>query len=176
MRCGYVHIYTGEGKGKTTAAMGLALRAAGNGLTVRIFQFCKNAPSGELYSLAKLERISVERADFACAKFSWDMNEQERREWAEAHEALFDRACEAACDPQVDLVILDEALGAMHAGLVSVSELLYLIGHKNRGTELVLTGRAAPPELIAAADYVTEMTLVKHPYQQGIAARKGIEY
>ena len=173
---GYVQIYTGDGKGKTTAAMGLALRAAGNGLSVRIFQFCKNTPSGELFALKKLDRVTLQRAEHDCAKFTWDMNEAERAEWLEAHHALFDAACEAACEEGADLVILDEALGAMHAGAVDQSQLLYLMTHKNKGTELVLTGRDAPQALIEAADYATEMRMVKHPYEQGVPARKGREY
>jgi len=176
MTRGRTHIYTGDGKGKTTAALGLALRALGAGLTVRIFQFCKNQPSGEMASLAKLAPGILRRADCAVKKFAWDMTADEKAAWAEAQQALFDEACDAACDKDVDVVILDEALGAVSEGAIDVGQVAYLIGHKYRGTELVLTGRGAPARLIELADYVTEMRLVKHPFVEGLPARKGIEF
>ncbi|MDL2206410.1 cob(I)yrinic acid a,c-diamide adenosyltransferase [Eubacteriales bacterium OttesenSCG-928-N13] len=176
MKKGLIHVYTGAGKGKTTAAMGLALRAAGCGYQVKIFQFCKGRPSGELNMLQKLDRIELHRDECGSTKFSWDMNAEEKAEWIDAQQMLFDDACEAACDPDCDLVILDEALGAVHAGALQLSQLLYLMSHKYKGTELVITGRDAPEQLIQAADYVTEMRAVRHPYEQGIDARRGIEF
>lgn len=176
MTRGQTHIYTGDGKGKTTAAMGLALRALGAGLTVRIFQFCKSRPSGEVGALSKLAPGIVRCAQCDIKKFSWDMNAEEKQAWAEAQQALFDEACEAACDKNVDVVILDEALGALHGGGVELSQLAYLIGHRYKGVELVITGRDAPEKLIALADYVTEMRAIKHPHLGGLEARKGIEY
>lgn len=176
MNTGLTHIYTGDGKGKTTAALGLCLRAAGNGLTVRLYQFCKNTPSGELKPLAALPGVEIHRAENQCRKFVWDMTPSEKAEWIDAQQALFDEACEAALDKSVDLVVLDEALGAMAAGAIELSQLIYLIEHKNKGTELVLTGRNAPQKLIEKADYVTEMRALRHPYEQGVHARKGIEY
>jgi cob(I)alamin adenosyltransferase len=176
MTRGLTHIYTGEGKGKTTAAMGLALRALGAGLQVRIFQFMKNQPTGEMASLAKLAPGILRRADCDVRKFTWDMTPAEKETWAEAQQTLFDEACDAACDKDVDLVVLDEALGAVGAGAIGEDQLLYLIGHKYRGTELVITGRGASERLIALADYVTEMRMLRHPYAAGIPARKGIEY
>ncbi len=176
MTKGLTHIYTGDGKGKTTAAMGLALRALGAGHTVRIFQFCKSQPSGELVSLEKLAPGILRRADCEIKKFSWDMTAEEKAVWTEAQQALFDDACDAACDRHVDMVILDEALGAVSGGAIDPGQLAYLMGHKYRGTELVMTGRSAPAKLCELADYVTEMRLVKHPYAQGVHARKGIEY
>ncbi len=176
MTKGLTHIYTGNGKGKTTAAMGLALRALGAGLQVRIFQFCKSQPTGELTSLMRLAPGIVRRADSPVKKFTWDMAAEEKALWAEAQQALFDEACEAACNKDVDLVVLDEVMGALSAGAVDSGQLAYLIGHKYRGTELVLTGRDAPEKLTGLADYVTEMRQVKHPYAAGIPARKGIEF
>ena len=176
MKKGLVHIYTGDGKGKTTCAMGLALRAAGNGLTVRIFQFCKNTPSGEIKPLTSLPTVELHRASHASQKFVWDMDAQEKAEFHQAQQALFDDACEAACDPQVDLVILDEAMAAMASGALDLSQVAYLITHKSKGCELVLTGRNAPQKLIDLADYVTEMRMIDHPYEHGVFARKGIEF
>ena len=176
MTKGLTHIYTGDGKGKTTAAMGLAIRALGAGLKVRIFQFCKNQLTGELNSIGKIAPGIVRRADCPVKKFVWDMTEAEKSDWSEAQQALFDEACDAACDKDVDLVVLDEALGAASEGALGVDQLAYLIAHKYRGTELVLTGRNAPAKLIELADYVTEMHMIKHPYAAGVQARKGIEY
>ncbi len=176
MTRGLTHIYTGDGKGKTTAAMGLALRAIGAGLQVRIFQFCKSQPTGELTPLAKLAPGAVRRAVSDVRKFSWDMAPEEKEVWAEAQQALFDEACDAACDKDVDLVILDEVLGAVTAGAIGEGQIAYLIGHKYRGTELVMTGRDASEKLKSLADYVTEMRAVRHPFEAGIPARKGIEY
>ena len=176
MTKGLTHVYTGEGKGKTTAAMGLALRALGAGLQVRVFQFCKSQPSGEIRALSKIAPGIVRRADCDQKKFTWDMTPAEKEAWTEAQQALFDEACDAACDKDVDLVILDEALGAASAGALGVDQLAYLIAHKYRGTELVLTGRNAPARLIELADYATEMRMIKHPYAAGVQARKGVEY
>ncbi len=155
--------------------MGLAIRAAGCGYDVRIFQFCKGRETGELNALKKLEHVTVQRDGCQSKKFVWQMDETEKAEWAEAQQALFDEACEAACDPEVDMVVMDEVLGAVHAGAVDLGQVRYLVGHKCKGTELVMTGRGAPEGLVELADYVTEMRCVKHPYERGVDARRGIE-
>ena len=111
MTKGLTHIYTGDGKGKTTAAMGLALRALGAGLKVRIFQFCKNQPTGELTKIGKIAPGIVRRADCPVKKFVWDMTEAEKSDWSEAQQALFDEACDAACDKDVDVVVMDALIG-----------------------------------------------------------------
>ncbi|MEF9896002.1 MAG: cob(I)yrinic acid a,c-diamide adenosyltransferase, partial [Clostridia bacterium] len=139
-------------------------------------QFFKNSPSGELKSLALFYIIQLALAYMTTYKFLWDLNTEEKAAWIEAQQALFDEACEAACSKDVDLVILDEALGALHSGALDIASISYLMDHRNPGTELVLTGRAAPDKLLAKADYVTEMRAIKHPYEDGVHARKGIEY
>ncbi|MGJ4849310.1 cob(I)yrinic acid a,c-diamide adenosyltransferase [Bacillota bacterium Meth-B3] len=182
MKKGLTHIYTGDGKGKTSCAMGMALRAAGSGLAVNIFQFCKTEPSGELKALKLLPGVTLKRAQIDTHKFAWDMDAEEKARWSEAQQALFDEACEASEASEASegalcgLVILDEVLGAVREGAIDEAQLSYLIGHKHKGVELVLTGRNASPALIAKADYVTEMRMVKHPYTEGIPARRGIEY
>lgn len=175
MKKGLVHIYVGDGKGKTSAAMGLALRACGCGFDVSIFQFCKNTPTGELNSLRRLSHVSVQRACCELKKFVWLMTPEEKEVWADAQQTLFDAACEAACNPNVDVVVMDELLDALKFGVIDIAQIKYLITHKNKGTELVITGHTAPDALIETADYVTDMRCVKHPYQQGIDARRGIE-
>jgi cob(I)alamin adenosyltransferase len=171
MKQSCVQIYTGDGKGKTTAAAGLALRAVGRGLCVKVVQFLKGRDSGEVMML---EQLGVEvRRISAGGKFLWDMNDDER--------AAVRRDAQAALEVirgwlgTVDVLVLDEALGALHGGLLSLDDLTDLIERRG-GTEIVLTGRAAPEELIRRADLVTEMRPVKHYMDAGIKARKGIEF
>ncbi|ADU27482.1 cob(I)yrinic acid a,c-diamide adenosyltransferase [Ethanoligenens harbinense] len=168
---GLVHIYTGDGKGKTTAAMGLACRAAGAGLRVLVVQFLKGRDTGELYSLRRLG-IRVLRTDVK--KFIPYMDEAERAVCREGQERCFREACAAL--PQYDLVVLDEAIGAASAGMLDPAALLACVRGRPKGVELVLTGRDAPQALIDCADYVSEIRCVKHPYDRGIQARRGIEF
>lgn len=176
MKHGMTHLYTGDGKGKTTAALGLTLRAAGHGLRVGIFQFCKHTPCGELTALKQFPKVSLQRADTECDKFTWEMSPEEKEGWREAQRALFDDACEAATCGQYDMVVLDEAMGAIHGGALDEKQLLYLISHKSRSTELIITGRSGGKALIEACDYVTEMRCLSHPLDKGEHARRGVEY
>lgn len=175
MSKGLVHLYCGDGKGKTTAAMGLALRAAGHGQKVLIVQFLKGRPSGEVNALQQVPGITLMR-DKASRKFSWQMDEGEkaavRQKNAEMLAAAVDEAAHAACD----LLILDETIGACGIGLLAEDEVLDFIKHKPDKLELVLTGRNPSQKMLDAADYVTEMRKIKHPFDQGIPARKGVEY
>ena len=166
-----VQVYTGHGKGKTTAAMGLAMRAAGQGLSVKIVQFMKGRDTGELASLQRLG-IDVLRASRS-EKFFHTMTEDEKAVLRTDALAVL-RRIEAWLD-SIDLLILDEALGALSCGVVKPDELLHIMDARG-GTEVVITGRNAPDEIVKKADLVTEMREVKHYMQRGIAARKGIEY
>ncbi|MHB0878057.1 MAG: cob(I)yrinic acid a,c-diamide adenosyltransferase [Anaerolineae bacterium] len=172
-RLGLVHVYTGEGKGKTTAALGLALRAAGQGCRVRIIQFLKARDTGELHSLPKLApQVSIEQfgiVEFSRAGMVTPAAQQ-------ATESGLEAARRATRGGDYDLVILDEALVAAQLGVISVETLLDLMRGKAPQVELVLTGRGAPDEVIAEADLVTYMQEVKHPYHRGIPARRGIDY
>jgi cob(I)alamin adenosyltransferase len=182
---GLVQVYTGAGKGKTTAALGLAVRAAGHGLRTCFVQFMKKGwESGERAALAKLAP-AIEVHVFGAAEWGdrtqaapdtpwWGLppSEEDR---AQAREA-FEFARRAATGGDWHLVVLDEVFAAVKYGLVSVEDVLGLMRAKSSRVELVLTGREAPPEVIEAADLVTEMTEVKHPFEQGVQARKGIEY
>ncbi len=170
---GLVQVYTGQGKGKTTAALGLALRAAGQGLRVYIAQFMKGQPHcGELTALRKQPNITLRQ--FGRAGFVDPKNlapgdiELAREGLAQSRQAI--------ASGQYDLAILDELNLAISWGLVGLAEVLSLIKEKPQGVELVLTGREAPPELIALADLVTEMVEVKHPFRKGISSRRGIDY
>lgn len=170
---GLVHVYTGDGKGKTTAALGLALRAAGQGARVLIVQFMKGScVYGELKALRSLENVKVVTTGREVCIRKGEDNPLDRDEARRAVSA----AKEAAANGTCDLLVLDEALVAAYFGLITKEDIMSLVRGKSEGTELVLTGRGAWPELTEAADLVTEMRKVKHPYDSGITARRGVEF
>ncbi len=174
---GLVIVHTGDGKGKTTAALGLAMRAWGSGLRVFILQFIKGSWSyGELGAIEKLGeidgRIRVEQCGLG---FTRRGNGQEEEHRAAAGKALL-RAKEVIQSGAWDMVIFDEINYAVKFGLIGESELMELLEARPEGLHLVLTGRDALPSLVERADLVTEMTLIKHPYQKGIKAQQGIEF
>ncbi len=240
---GLVHIYCGDGKGKTTAALGLALRAAGNGIPVVIARFLKNDGSGEVGILENVPGVYL----FHCERqfgFTWTMSEEQKAEAGEYFTGLFERAWEMGCktaredvegagkadgcmagenwgsdsvsdgssrrdtgvcdtgasisespvsgapvsgspasapltSPPCEiraLLVLDEIMAAVNSGFVANERLLAALDHRPDGLEVVLTGRGPSEELLSRADYVTEMRAVKHPYEKGVGARKGVEY
>lgn len=171
---GLIHIYCGDGKGKTTAALGLALRASGHGNKVLLVQFLKARPSGELKSLAHLPNIEILRGK-ATTKFTFQMNAAEKAQVKREHQMLFAQVLQKLfCEP-IDLLILDEIIGACNAGVFSQDELLNFLYQKPEKLEVVLTGRNPAPELVELADYVSEIKKVKHPFDRGVPARTGIE-
>jgi len=175
---GLVIVNTGDGKGKTTAALGLAMRAAGNGFRIYIIQFIKGRwKTGESKTLAALApNVEVVRMGTG---FTIEHLRDPRIPMSEHEQAAalaFQRAREVVASSEYDMVILDEILGSVKANLVTLDEVLALIQAKPARLHLVLTGRGAPPEIVDAADLVTEMRLIKHPYQQGIKAQRGIEF
>lgn len=170
---GLVHIYTGDGKGKTTAALGLALRAAGYGMRTYIGQFMKGQDYGELAG-ARLLAPYLTIEQYGRPSFV-HLHQATPEDIRLAHEGL-EKARTAMRSGDYAIVVLDEVCVALHFGLLSVEEVLAFLEEKPKGVELVLTGRRAPEELIARADLVTEMREVKHPYHRGIPARRGIEY
>ncbi len=167
-----VHIYTGDGKGKTTAALGLLLRAAGAGLSVRVFQFLKKGDYSEIHTLAA-RFPEIEVTQLGSGQFINPKNIPPE-EIARAAKG-FAQASEAVLSGRYDLVILDELCGAVAGGLIPEADVLRLLATKPERTEVVLTGRGATDALIAAADLVTEMRMVKHYYEKGVPARPGIE-
>jgi len=168
-----VQVYTGNGKGKTSAAFGLALRAIGRGLKVYIIQFIKGGfDYGELYILDKLPNIKLKA--FGRGKFVTE-KPPPKEDVALAKEA-FVLAENVVKSGEYDVVILDEINVAMSLKLIETEKVLRLIKSKPKHVELVLTGRYAPNEIIEVADLVTEMKEVKHPFNQGYSAREGIEY
>jgi cob(I)alamin adenosyltransferase len=168
---GRVHVYTGDGKGKTTAALGLAMRAAGAGFKVFVAQFVKGMDYSELHSFALLhEWITIRQYGRRC--FIRDTPGEEDMLLARRG---FEESARAVASGDFRVVILDEASIAIHYHLFSVDELLGLIASRPPHVEIVVTGRHAPPELIACADLVTEMREVKHYFREGLLARTGIE-
>jgi cob(I)alamin adenosyltransferase len=172
---GLMHIDQGEGKGKTTAAVGLRVRAAGAGKTVVFAQFLKDGSSSEIAVLNEIENINTRH----CATVTgWvkDMTEEERAK-AKADYARFlsDLFAEAEAE-DADLLILDEILAAVNCGFIEERELLSFLEKRPAKLEVVLTGRSPSPDICLRADYITEMKKLKHPYDRGIRARKGIEY
>jgi cob(I)alamin adenosyltransferase len=170
---GLIQVYTGDGKGKTTAALGLALRAAGHGLHTYFGQFMKGQQYGELEA-ARLLAPYLTIAQYGRPTFV-HVHEATPEDVRMAHEGLYS-ARAAMRSGRYAIVVLDEVCVALHFGLLTLDEVLAFVDEKPDGVELVLTGRRAPEALLARADLVTEMREVKHPYAQGIQARRGIEY
>lgn len=172
-RKGMVQVFTGNGKGKTSAALGMVLRAVGHDLKVFVVFFMKGKyPYGEFSTLAKLPNVDVASFGFKCLT---DRSNIKSEEVEQAKMAL-SAAREAMLSGNYDLVVLDEVNVAVDYKLLELDEVVRLIQEKPENVELVLTGRYAHPKLIELADLATEMVKLKHPYDKGITARKGIEY
>ncbi len=168
---GYVHLYTGNGKGKTTAALGLALRSAGAGKTVYIAQFVKGMHYSELEALRLLPSVNLKQYGRDCFIVR-DPAPEDRM----AARKGFEEAAAIVRLNLADVVILDEISIALHYRLLETEEVVSLIREKPESMEMVLTGRYAPPALYEMADLITEMKEIKHYFNRGVEARKGIEY
>jgi cob(I)alamin adenosyltransferase len=169
---GFVHLYTGDGKGKTTAAMGLALRAAGQGLRVEIIQFMKGRRYGEVKALEQVKGITVRqygRDEFVDRRNPAPVDVQHAN-------AGFEKAKELLECPGCDVIVLDEINVALDYGLIDLDDLLDALKARRADLEVVLTGRYAPRPLFDAADLVTEMREMKHYYRQGQEGRAGVEF
>ncbi len=169
MKKGYVQVYTGNGKGKTTAALGLSVRAAGAGLKVSFVQFVKGQYTSEIESL---EKLGIEFHQGGKPEF---IVGNPTKEDVQAAMKTFEFAREKATNGDYDVVILDEINIAIYLGLIEESEVLKLIDEKDAGTELILTGRYATEKIMARADLVTEMKEIKHYFNAGVEERIGIE-
>jgi len=176
MEKGLVQVYTGNGKGKTTAAIGQGIRAFGRGKTVYMVQFLKGSETGELISLKSLEpRFKLFRFEKK-RDFIWNLSKEEIEELkvdiAKTLDFIRDTIKQGCCD----VLILDEIMAVLEKGLVDIEDVLSIIKCKPENVELVLTGRNAPDKIIEVADYVSRIDCVKHPLKKGITAREGIEY
>ena len=173
MEKGFLHIYCGDGKGKTTAALGLAVRAAGSGYQVVVAQFLKSMPTGEIATLERLG-IPVLRVEKTFG-FTWELDDRQKEELTREHNRLFRRAAER-CAGGRSLLVCDELLDAMQLGLIDAGAVMDWIRHRPDGVELVLTGRQPGEELTEMADYLSEVRKIKHPMDMGVPARRGIEF
>ncbi len=168
------HVYTGCGKGKTSAALGAGLRAAGHGLKVTMIQFLKDGKSGELAALSSLANFSICSLCHETDSFFWEMNDAEKAILKEKTEKAFAFAENLIAKNTCDVLILDEIFGCISNNLLPLEQLLDLI--KNKTFELILTGHEAPPEVVELADYVSIIKSEKHPFEKGYCARRGFEY
>lgn len=175
MEQGLIHIYTGKGKGKTTAALGLALRALGYKKKVYLLQFLKGRQTGERLAARKLEGFTFCQANKS-DKFLFQMEDLEKKQAKQEIEKAWEQVCQLALDSDYEMIILDEIMIALANNLITLDSVEELMENKAPDKELILTGRNAPDTLIRRADYVTRMQMVKHPYQQKVPARRGIEY
>lgn len=172
---GLVQVYTGDGKGKTTAALGQGLRSCGRGLKVCMVQFLKGGDTGELHSIEKLHplfeifRFERERG------FFWTLNEQEKQELKEDIDRGFDFVKNVVNNEGCDVLIIDELLGVLGNKLLETADIVTLLKSKPESMEIIITGRNVPKEIVDAADLVTEMKEIKHYFRNGIPAREGIE-
>jgi len=169
---GYIHVYTGPGKGKTTAAIGLGIRAAGAGLKVNMIQFMKGRKYSELITIDKIHNFSY--SQYGRDEFVNKRNPEQID--IDLAQKGFKYAEETINSNKHDVIILDEINVAIDFNLIRFEKVIKMIEGKPEKLELVLTGRYAHPEIVKIADYVSEILEIKHPYQMGVEARKGIDY
>ena len=175
MRQGMIHIYCGDGKGKSTAATGLAVRAAGSGMKVLFARFLKNENSAELCVLDQIPGIEVIHLPKSYGFYN-TQSEEEKAETKQMYEELWKYALDRAKNGACDMLVMDEFMAADRYGLIPHEEAIQFLKEKPEGLEVVLTGRDPSDELLELADYISEVKMVRHPFEKGIRARKGIEY
>lgn len=169
------HIYYGDGKGKTTAAIGLAVRAAGSKMKVLFVQFLKTEFSGERHILSHTENVTLKFCPLEL-KFTFDMDDKEKAQAAKIFKGIFDNAVTTALTEKYDMVVLDEVFEAINAHMLSESEVYEFITNAPSSMEIVMTGHNPPQKFMDCADYITEFKKIKHPYDRGITGRIGIEF
>ena len=171
---GLIHIYCGDGKGKTTASIGLSIRALGRGFCIVFVQFLKWQETGELEILKKLPGISIVRGENIPHKFTWNMTEEEKTVLRDTHSQMFHQAI-SLCAKEKCLLVLDELIGTYDMELIDREMVLNFLRNKPEGLEVVMTGRNPAEELKKLAHYISEVRKIKHPMDEGIIGRKGIE-
>ena len=169
------HIYYGDGKGKTTAAIGLAVRAAGSKMKVLFVQFLKTEFSGERHILSHTENVTLTFCPLEL-KFTFEMDDEEKAQAAKIFKGIFDNAVTTALTEKYDMVVLDEVFEAINAHMLSESEVYEFITNAPSSMEIVMTGHNPPQKFMDCADYITEFKKIKHPYDRGITGRIGIEF
>lgn len=174
MERGLVHIYCGDGKGKTTAAFGLAFRCVGRGNKVLVLQFLKGGVTGEVLLAQRIPEIYIIRGN-AAGKFSFMMSEDEKAAVRSEHDKNLAKASALVSNGQYSMIVLDEIMAAWEQNLIDRKAVLELIVNRTEGLEVVMTGRNPPKELLDLADYVSEIRKLRHPFDTGVSAREGIE-
>jgi cob(I)alamin adenosyltransferase len=170
-----VHIYYGDGKGKTTAAIGLACRAAGSRMRVLFVQFLKTEFSGERHTLSHTENITLTFAPMEL-KFTNQMNEAEKTHATITFRKIFDDAVTKVLTQKYDMIVLDEIFSAIEAGMINEHDVYEFVSNAPKNLEVVMTGHNPPERILELADYITEMKKIRHPYDKGVQARFGIEF
>lgn len=170
-----IHVYFGDGKGKTTAAVGLAARAAGSNMKVLFVQFLKTEFSGERHTLSHTENITLTFCPLEL-KFTFEMDEKEKLQAAKVFKGIFDSSVTTALTERYDMVILDEIFDVINNDMISEAEVFEFVANAPVSMEIIMTGHNPPERFIEAADYVTEFKKIKHPYDKGITGRIGIEF
>ncbi len=171
---GLIHLYCGEGKGKTTAAMGAVIRAAGSGKKVVILQFLKSGTSSEVKILQSLYQVKLYALSSFCGFIKNQSNEELKKIKCD-YGKLFDQVIDTVqCD--VELLVLDEVLAACNHRIIEETKLISFLENKSKNLEVILTGRNPSERLLSLADYITEMKKIKHPFDEGVQARQGIEF
>ncbi len=170
-----IHIYCGDGKGKTTCAMGLALRALGREMSVVVAQFLKGSTSGEILQLEKIDGVRIFRLEEELP-FTFQMSSEQKNRALQLHNRIFQKAIHFVNAGYCDMLILDELLSALETELIDSKMVMNFLESINNKVEVVITGRNPPENIIDLADYITEMRLQKHPFEKGVPAREGIEY
>ena len=172
MKKGYIHVYTGPGKGKTTAALGLGIRAAGAGMKVHMVQFMKGRRYSEIDSIENISNFTITQH----GRDEFVSKENPDKIDIDLAQKGFKYTKEIVNNGKYDMIILDEINTAVDYNLIALKDVIKLLEGKPEKLELILTGRNAHPEIVRHADLVTEMLEIKHPYQQGVTARKGIDF
>ena len=170
-----IHIYYGDGKGKTTAAVGLAARAAGNKMKVMFVQFLKTEFSGERKALSEFENVTLTECPEAL-EFTYEMTEEEKLRAATLFRGIFERSAASALSERYDMIVLDEIFDIIEEGMLSEAEVLEFITNAPNSIEIVMTGHNPPQRFLDEADYITEMKKIRHPYDKGMTGRIGIEF
>lgn len=170
-----IHVYYGDGKGKTTAAVGLALRAAGSKMKVMFVQFLKTEFSGERNLLSQIENITVTSCPQEL-KFTNEMTDAEKQQAAVMYRGVFERSATLALSERYDMIVLDEIFDVINEGMVSEADVFEFIANAPKSIEIVMTGHNPPERFTEEADYVTEFKKIKHPFDKGITGRIGIEF
>lgn len=170
-----VHIYYGDGKGKTTAAIGLAVRAAGSRMKVLFVQFLKTEFSGERHTLSHTENISLTFCPLEL-NFTYNMDTAEKAKASVTFRKIFDDAVTTVLTEKYDMIVLDEIFSAISADMISESAVYEFVTNAPKNIEVVMTGHNPPQKIMELADYITEMKKIKHPYDKGVQARFGIEF